>query len=205
MNKQCVIHDELQQGSDAWFEARKGKCSSSEVSKGLLAAKKGHETYKIQKEAELFLEVIEPGGTSYMMERGKELEPIARDLFQQEWLQKVIEVGGVSRDDLNAFWSPDGLIKLNTRSPHQLYHGVEIKCRNAVNHYRVIKEGIDQPTYEQCQFAMAITDMEMMYFVAFNPDFVDGKKLYVEEIHRDPELAESMCELLLQVKNEIGA
>lgn len=200
MNVNCVIHTELQQGSDRWFEVRKGKCSSSE-SKSLYAAKKGFETYMIQKEAELHLQVIEPGASSFAMDRGKELEPIARDLFIQEKLLDVVEVGFVERPDLNAGWSPDGLVM---SGEVDIISGIEIKCRNAVNHYRVFKEGIDMPTYQQMQFAMAITDIPMMYFVAYNPDFDPEFQLYIQEVPVSNDLAMQTILLLKKVKQEIG-
>lgn len=205
MNEQCIIHTDLVQGSDEWFDLRKGVCTGSEASKGLLAAKKGHATYRLQKEAELHLQIMEPGYSNSAMERGTELEPLARDEFKQQMLLPVEEVGFIHRPDLNAGFSPDGLIPLVTRSPHQLYHGIEIKCRNAVNHYRVFKEGIDQPTYEQIQFGMAITGIEKFYFVAYNPDFNPEYQMYIEEVLRDDELSEAMIELLLSIKEEIGA
>jgi len=199
MNKQCELFYELQQGSDEWFDTRRSVCTSSEVG-GLYAAKKGFETYLVQKEAERYLAYMDPSFVSEAMKRGTELEPIARDIFQKEQLLSVKECGFVLRKDLNAGWSPDGIICL----PDDKFYAIEIKCRNVVNHYRVFKEGIDMPTYQQMQFAMAITDIPMMYFVAYNPDFIASHQMFIQKIEISRELQANTLRLLKIVKEKIG-
>lgn len=198
MDENCVIHSELKQGTDEWLKVRAGKCTSSE--KGLTAGKVGFATYLIQKEAELFLEVFEEGYVSDAMQDGTELEPIARELFAEKYLLEVEEVGFVERADLNAGWSPDGLI----RQDGKVVSAIEVKCRKTVGHYRVLKEGLDAPTYNQMQFAMAITGLEYMYFVGYNPDFVEDKRLHIIKIDRSKAVATSIIAALKFVKKEIG-
>jgi hypothetical protein len=194
MNENCVIHD-IPQGTEAWRMLRKGLVTGSE--RGLFAAKTGFETYVLQKEAERFLNVIEHGYTSPAMENGTELEPIARDIFAQKQLVEIEVPGFISRIDLNAGFSPDGLFDNRTK-------GIEIKCRNAVNHYRVLKEGLDVPTYQQIQFAMAITDIELFYYVGFNPDFVEDKQMVIIEVPRSEAVSTQILGLIALVKQRIG-
>ena len=198
INEKCIVHDDIDQKTDEWFKLKAGKCSSSE--KGLLAAKKGFETYLIQKEAELHLAVFEDGYTSKAMNDGIELEPIARDIFAEKYLLDIIEAGFVERPDLNAGWSPDGLIM----NGNEVVSGIEVKCRGTVGHYRVIKEGLDQATLDQMQFAMALTDLPYMYYIGYNPNFKEEHQLIVLKIKRIEVVCKMLKVLMLDVKNKIS-
>lgn len=198
INEKCIVHDDIDQKTDEWFKVKAGKCSSSE--KGLMAAKRGFETYLIQKEAELHLAVFEDGYKSKAMNDGVELEPIARDIFAEKYLVDIIEVGFVERTDLNAGWSPDGLIMENDK----VVSAVEIKCRETVGHYRVIKEGLDEATINQMQFAMALTDIPYMYYIGYNPNFNEDKQLIVLKVKRKEVVSKMFRVLMLDVKKKIG-
>ena len=60
------------------------------------------------------------------------------------------------------------------------------------------------PTYQQMQFAMAITDIEMMYFIAYNPDFKPDYQLFIREVPRSDNLAMQTIMLLKKVQQTIG-
>lgn len=188
--------NDLEQGTEEWMMIRRGLCTASEAAKGLLAAKTGFNTYMIQKEAELYLQVIDPGYTSTDMQRGTDLEPIARQNFAEKYLVEVEEVGFIRNLKLNAGCSPDGIVKM-----HEI--GLEIKCFNSTNHFRTFKEGMEKVAHSQATFSLAITGYKAWYVVYFNPDFDEEHQMNVFKLERNEEVITSMQLTLLHVKKTI--
>lgn len=187
---------DIKQGTPEWFEIRRGLCTASEVTTGLMASKKGFETYLVKKEAELHLSIIEDGYTSPDMRRGSELEPLARQELAEELLVDIEEVGFIRNKVFNAGCSPDGIIIKGKV-------GCEFKCLNYTNHYRVFKEGIRPEDYNQIMFSMAITGYEAWYICYYNPDFKDGYRLKYVKVDRNEEVCASILALLANVKSKV--
>ena len=119
------IHDILQ-GSDKWFELRKGKLTSSKAT-CIAANGKGLETYC----KEIVLELIGIEPESYMnddMQRGNDLESLGISAYELDTGLTVNKVGFCTNEEYKETGaSPDGLIGEDG--------GVEIKARNDKKHF----------------------------------------------------------------------
>ena len=196
MDKNLEFFHDVVQGTPEWFELRRGLCTASEATTGLLAAAKGFETYLIQKEAELHLAVIEEDFSSYDMRRGSELEPLARQELAEELLVEIEQIGFIRNLELGAGCSPDGLINREI--------GVEIKCLNSTNHYRAIKHGMRSADYNQMMFSMTVTGIEKWIICYYNPDFKEGYRLKYYALERNDAVCFGIKQLLMKVKKTIN-
>ncbi len=126
-NNGITVHESFEQGTPAWFEARAGIVTASNVHK-LLTPKLGVADnatsraliYRLAMER-LTGHPVDAGATTYAMRRGTELEPYAREHFRLHWLddgQTLTEAGFITRDHdatdtapaYRIGYSPDGLI-----------------------------------------------------------------------------------------------
>lgn len=154
----------LVQRSDAWFAARKGKVTASNVGAIL-----GNNPYKTR--ADVMREMVrEAHGAereftgNVATEYGTANEVNALNDYRLETLHDVDLVGFIALDDW-AGVSPDGLI--GTKG------GLEIKCpyglRDAVAPVE-FKPLADQPHYyDQVQFTLAVTGREWWHFFQWCP------------------------------------
>lgn len=113
-------------------------------------------------------------------ERGNELEPIARAMFELETGNLVQEVGFVVNGDLGC--SPDGLIGTD--------EGLEIKCVNNDKYADLLlaedklKEA-DSKYIWQCQHSLLVSGRKKWYLTYYNPNF--RQNLVIIEILPDEE------------------
>ena len=171
-HKQMKINN-CEQQTEEWFEARKGKMSSSN-SQAVGANGKGLETYCKKIVMETLCKEVERY-TNPDMERGNELEPLARKTYIIESKNKVEEVGLIEYNDFFVS-SPDGLIDDNGM--------VEIKCMNDQNHFNFIIDGKIQSKWMwQMQGQLLASGRDWVDFVAYNPNF--DKSLIVVRVEKD--------------------
>ena len=179
------------QKSDAWFELRKDKITASKVGtwfidKGqskrtldardkaiaelLAARKKTNEPRAIPN-----FEVGDPPPTSahlWPIWNGVQLEPDARDLFQEMNNEEVIEVGFCTSKYGHSGNSPDGLIDGG--------EGLEIKCPSLATHKFYIERGVLPESYKnQVHFSMAVTGAKAWWFFSYSK-FAPPFQVYVE-------------------------
>jgi hypothetical protein len=115
---------DIEQNSDAWFDLRVGKITSSNFAKIMAngADKFGDPAIKYSERIALEMVIGERNDEddfkSVYMERGNEYEPIAKGLYEIETFRKVKNGGFFYDDDLGD--SPDGIIGEQGR--------IEIKC-----------------------------------------------------------------------------
>lgn len=158
------IYNDILQGSPEWFEKRKGKMTASEA-QAIGNNGKGLETYIKGLMAEFYSSGEKEIYTNKDLERGKELEQYARDMYELENDCKVEQVGFI---ELNEFvgCSPDGLIGEDG--------GIEIKSVNDVNHFALIlngEKGIESKYVWQVQMNLLITGRKWWDYVSYNPNF----------------------------------
>ncbi len=171
-----IIHPSVLQGSDEWFEMRRGRPTASrfkaivEPSTGLLSKNKKGD--KISDKAlgyiaELIGETFAPHWVEFagnkFTDRGTEMEPMARAAFEKLTGLEVEEVGFCTRKDGVVGCSPDGLLKVRTE-------GLEIKCPSPSKHVEYVYEGILPPEYRaQVHGGMAVTGLDRWHFFSFFP------------------------------------
>lgn len=180
------IH-KIEQKTDEWFDLRKGKMTASNA-QAIGNIGKGLETYIYQLLAEKYSSCSDEGYTNKDMERGNELEEYARDIYEMETGNIVEQVGFVEMDEYSGC-SPDGLIDKDG--------GVEIKCPNDTNHFKLILGLPIDPKYVwQIQMNLLITKRKWWDFVSYNPNF--KKSLVIIKFTPDKEKQDKILEGLKQ-------
>lgn len=173
----------LDQGSDAWFEARIGRITASRIKDVMAKTKTGYATSRSNYAAELMLErVTGQRASSYTnasMQWGTDTEPLARLAFSDAMGVDVQEVGFIQHPTIeNSGASPDGLIGGNAI--------LEIKCPNTATHCQWAMMGEVPPEHRlQMMWQLACTDRSVGYFCSFDHRMPEGSELFVRRIARD--------------------
>ncbi len=175
----------MQQQTDDWFAARLGHVTASRV-KDVMAKGRGgapsatRQNYMMQLLCERLTGKREEGFTSAAMQRGNELEPIARMAYELYADAEVTEAGLILHPHIEGFGaSPDGLI-LSARG------GIEIKCPNTATHVATLQSGKHDPQYEWQMFAqMACAELEWVDFVTFDDRLPDELQYACFRLERD--------------------
>ena len=158
--------------------------------------------------------------TTAAMERGTELESVARELYKAETFNDIREVGFVDYESLRAGCSPDGVMYLETPIVDDIYYQkdengetqvlygkpkhyvmrdldkiekiIEIKCPEIKNYLRMASGKIPPLYQTQVQFNLLITGAKSCDFVVWHPNM----KLVVREIAADAEYQANIVEAL---------
>lgn len=188
---------DCQQGTPEWFECRKGKLTASNA-QAIATNGKGLETLVYEIMAESYSKNTERY-TNEDMERGHELEDIARNLYSLETGNVVEQVGFIEKDEFVGC-SPDGLIGKKG--------GLEIKCPNDKNHlYIAITGECDKKYFWQVQMTLMITQRNWWDITFFNPNL--PKELIIQRIFPDNKAFEKLekglekgIELIKEIKQK---
>ena len=161
------IHTEFKQQSPEWFEIRLGRVGGSDGVALSVNGKDGlgvgAKTLLYRKAAEIITRETENGFVSAAMERGTELEPFARQQYENDRFEMVQQVGYISMGSYFGY-SPDGLVGDDGM--------IEIKCPGAVDFVRFSDtHEVQSNHYGQMQSALFLTDREWCDYVVFHPDF----------------------------------
>jgi putative phage-type endonuclease len=194
-----IIHN-FQQGTPEWLSIRLGKFTATN-GQAVATQGKGLETLCFEKVAEILtgMPTKEPY-TNPDMERGKELEDIARSSFEIKSGKLVKQVGFCELHKY-AGCSPDGLIDEDGL--------IEIKCQNNVNYIRTKYNGKPDSCYIwQMQFQMWVTERKFCEFVVFNENYnqfinyrIDRDENMINKIISGVQVGQAMVEsILLKVK-----
>lgn len=169
----------FEQGTPEWFEMRKLKMTASHA-QAIGNKGKGLETYVYELLADFYSQVQKEHYSNKDTERGVELEPLAREVYELENNVIVNQVGFIELEDEYTGCSPDGLINDDG--------GLEIKCVNDVSHYKMIVNGekeIDTKYIWQVQMNLLVTERKWWDLCFYNPNF--RKSLIKYRIQRDEE------------------
>lgn len=178
------IHKDIKQQTDEWFKLRAGKLTGSNASAiGNCGA--GLDSYCFSTIAEKYSSGEYEAYTNRHTERGNELEPLARSMYELEMGVTVEEVGFIEYNEFVGF-SPDGLV-VGQKG------GIEIKCHDDAKHLRFLVEGkIDSAYLWQIQMALLITGYEWWDYVAYNPNF--SRNLIIQRVFPDPKKHEKLLQ-----------
>ena len=160
------INRDIEQGSQEWLNTRKGRLTASN-GQAIGANGKGLETYILNLMAEYYSSGEKVFYSNADMDRGNELEPIARDMYELEKGFEVEQVGYIEPDnDELVLVSPDGLVEDDGM--------IEIKSVNDANHFALILEGekgIDSKYMWQMQMNLLVSERKWIDYVSYNPNF----------------------------------
>lgn len=175
------------QQTDDWFAQRIGKVTASKV-KDVMAKGRGgapsavRTNYMMQLLCERLTGTREEGYTNAAMQRGNDLEPIARSAYEMYEDCEVLEVGLILHQTIEGFGaSPDGVILLDGGR-----RGLEIKCPHTAQHIAVIQSGKHDTQYEWQMLAqMACAELESVDFVSFDDRLPEELQYVCFRYHRD--------------------
>ena len=198
-----MSNEELIQGSDEWFSARRGKITASRLGDLMKKTKYGESTYKTRLRTELAIERITGKSASSVvmnqaMHDGIEREPEARQLFEAITGKEVALCGSFDHPSIvNTSASPDGLL----RGENAI---LEIKCPTAVTHVKnVMADGMDRRYLYQVAWQMACTESTHGYFASYHPDFPPELRLKWVRVERDDDLILDISKAVKQFDIEV--
>lgn len=187
---------ECAQGSEEWFRARMGIPTSSEFSTVMAKGRGGAEsktrlTYMRKLAGEILTgEPMDHFGNHHT-ERGKEMEPEARDLYSflrdvDPQLVGFVRNGqkGCSPD---AFVGSDGLLEIKTKLPHLQIECLEAGCLPAEHR-------------AQCQGALWVAEREWIDFVSYWPKL----PLFAVREYRDEEYIAALARSVDEFNAELA-
>lgn len=178
-------HTEVQQGSDEWFELRRGILTASDM-KNIITPKK----LEIVKDPAHLYELaaqrrsgfIEPSFVSEAMLRGKEDEVIARALYSQHY-GAATECGFITNDKwgFTLGYSPDWLVGDDGTG--------ECKSQCQKYHFETIANKFIDPEFKiQMQTGLMVSERSYCEFVSF----CGGLPMATVKVDADPELQEKI-------------
>lgn len=169
------IMEDIKQGSEEWLDLRKTKITATDASVIM-----GVNPWKTK--YQLYNEKISQMNNTFVnerMQRGVDLEPIARDLFNiQTGLNMQPAV--VIKDWAMA--SLDGLSECGK-------YLVEIKCPSEKDHSIAASNKVPDHYYPQIQHQMYVSDVQLAYYYSF-----DGADGIIVEVERDEEYIAKMID-----------
>lgn len=168
------VYNDIQQGTEEWLKLRRGKFTASDA-QAIGNNGKGLETLIYEKAAEVITGNFKEQYTNPDIERGNELEELARNSYELETGITVIEAGFVELNE----WvgcSPDGLVQDDGL--------VEFKCKNDVNFLKFLLDEKIDPSHEwQMHMQMYVCERKWCDYVVYNPNF--PKPLSMQRVIRD--------------------
>lgn len=176
----------IEQGSEEWLKLRLGIATASNFDK--IVTSKGDVSKTISKYAlELasqFL-ITEPEETykSADMQRGNDLEPEARDAYEEFTFNNVKQVAFIKNGDYG--YSPDGLVGDDGL--------IEIKCPNQNTHTKYLFDDRLPVEYvQQVQGGLYVSGRQWCDFVSYHPNFKEEKKLFIKRVFRDEKFIQKL-------------
>lgn len=167
---------EVAQGSPEWLALRLGRVTASRVADVVAKTKTGYSTSRANYAAELVCERLTGKPFEQFvnadMQRGTELEPIARAMYELERDKSVRQVGFVIHPEMEmAGASPDGLVDDGL---------IEIKCPRPHIHLDYIENGVAPSKYRaQMAWQCICTGRTWVDFVSYCADLPDDLQLFI--------------------------
>jgi len=196
---------EIEQRSEAWFQARLGKVTASAVADVLAKTKTGvsasRGNYLIKLAIQRVTGQIEESYTNDAMQWGIDNEDQARVAYEVASGNFVDQVGFVGHEIIDWFGcSPDGLVDNDGL--------VEIKCPNSATHWEYFKsKEVPKKYFIQMQAQMSCTGRKWCDFVSFDPRMPERSQLLIIRVPRDNTFIDLMetevMEFLMEVFDEV--
>lgn len=191
------------QRSPEWFTARCGKVTGSAVRNVLSKTKTGEPVGRGEYRTQLVIERLTgaPAGNTFTnaaMQRGVDLEPVARAAYEVQTGLLALETGFWHDDVMGA--SPDGLIEDT---------GIlEIKCPSLTTHFEYLKNKTVPSKYvAQVQMQMLVTNRQWCDFASFCPEFPEHLRLMIVRCLRDEAyiatMADEIEKFLIEIETDV--
>ena len=167
MNPNAIIHDDFEQGSPEWHEARRGLLTASEMNLALTPTLKPSNNEKTRSHifeiaAQRITKHTEPTYIGDAMLRGHADEITSRDLYSEHY-EPVEERGFITRDfgGFTLGYSPDGVGVLGD-------FGIECKSRVQKHHIKtIISNEVPTEHMLQLQTGLLITEWDYIDYISY--------------------------------------
>jgi YqaJ-like viral recombinase domain len=175
VSDECIQIFGCEQGSAEWHRLRLGLPTASEFSAVLAKGEgKTRRSYMMRLIGEILTGLPADTYTNGHMERGKEMEAEARDLYAFRTDADLKLVGFIKRDEIagcspDALIAEDGVLEIKTKLPH-LQAEVLLADRLPPEHVA------------QCQGVLWVSGRKWLDFVSYWP----GMPMFVKRVERDP-------------------
>lgn len=180
----------IEQGSDAWKQARAGSLGASSIADMMARTKSGWSASRANLAARLVCERLtgtpQESYTNAAMQWGHDTEPQARQMYEFMRDVAVEQVGLVLHPSIaKSHASPDGVLEDKGL--------LEIKCPNSATHIEtLLSEQIDGKYIKQMQWQMAVCEREFCDFVSFDPRLPAEMQIFIKRVHRDDTMIAEM-------------
>ena len=176
------IHN-CEQGTEEWLQCRLGKLTG-QVAHTIAVKGKGLDTLCLEKATEILTGIIPEGYTNEAMQHGHEYEAEARNIYELETGNNVVQVGFCEDNEFVGV-SPDGLIDDDGL--------IEIKCPQDKTYTQYLIDMVIKPEYyAQMQMQMLITKRPWCDYVVYNSHF--EKPIIIQRVCADKEYMEKLGE-----------
>lgn len=171
------IYDKIEQGTPEWFKIRQKKMTASH-GQAIGNNGAGLKTYIYELVSEHYSSAEKEHFTNEHTERGNELEPVARALYEMETGNKVEEVGFIEMSEY-AGASPDSLVNKDG--------GLEIKCVEDKKYFKMLMGELDPiKDYDwQVQMSLLVSERDWWDLLIYNPNY--EKNMIIKRIYPDKE------------------
>lgn len=174
----------MEQRSEGWFAARKGKVTASRIGDILATIRNGNwaasrKHYAAQLVTERLSDKDPEPFTNEYIEWGIAQEASAKEAYTQATGSAVEDVGFVDHPTIGmAGASPDGLVGEDGL--------IEIKCPTTATHIETLLGADVKEQYRlQMLWQMACTGRKWCDFVSFDPRLPDALQLHIQRFERD--------------------
>lgn len=180
-----MIIIDCEQGTETWHKLRAGNPGASGMDKIITSTGKPstqRNKYLYQMAGEMILGEKAETFQSGHMQRGTEMEPEAREVF--EFIHGPVQQCGLIYQDERKLWhcSPDGIMP-------EKKAGLEIKCPSLPVHMEYLDKGKLPTAYKiQVQASMMVTGWSGWYFMSYYP----GLRPLILKVSRHQELIEEI-------------
>jgi len=194
----------IEQGSEEWFAARLGKITSSRIKDVMAKGRSGavsatRKNYLTELLCQRLTGQREEGFTSGAMQRGTDMEPLARAAYEVSLDAMVTEAAFILHPDHEFTGSsPDGYVGDDGL--------IEIKCPNTATHIACIQSCSHDKKYEwQMQHQMFCTGRQWCDFASFDDRLPESLQLFISRVNRDEDKIKIMTEEIQMFEDELQA
>lgn len=188
----------MPQLSDEWFKIKLGKVGASSMSKVLAGGKgKTRKSYMLKLAAEIMTGQHAESYKNDAMKRGIELEPKARQEYEDLTSTEVVQVGWVEQGNGKVGCSPDGVPGNGL---------LEIKCPLPTTHidYCTMPEGWTPPEYKaQFHAQMWVCEKPWVDFVSYCPEIKSSKYILIQRVYRDESFIKTIAAETIKFLEEL--
>lgn len=193
----------MSQRDSAWFAARAGRFTASRFADLMATTKSGPSTSRknliVQVAIERITGTTEDSYTNAAMQRGIDLEPEARMMYELTTGNIVEEVDFIQHPSLSFVGvSPDGLIGDDGM--------MEIKCPSAMSkHLEALRNGAHAVEYKwQIQGQLWVACRKWNDAVSYDPRFPEGKRLAIKRVMRDDGMIQKLERECIAAEEEVN-